>query len=360
MSNITSDNESKNINEFLNMFETYLDGFLTKLFYFASIPSVSSEKLNMANNINQAINKEMDIFEEIDMEPYESNNCCICNDTDCSLIKICNCQSQLYCYNCLKYFIKYNLRKNISSNTSNLYVLYNQRPAHNIHKIINPKTGRICDIRMYNYIVKYCKLECKQCQHLDIKYPNINIYQKYIHILSHLTQINYYNKEKWDPSNKISELYLAGEYPNNIPVTEFERININYRILMHKQQVPDTLPTANLIKLYYHMDINYHNTNTVAQRKIIDFIKKNLASLDDIYQFSQQNKETLPNDINIIHAPLNDLGQNLYIQYMLEDIVLMGIKEMIKRSPGLNNNTMLSDSVKKEFKKKIKLAKITI
>lgn len=363
-SNNISNSKLNSADKIISIFDTYLDVLLTKYFYFsAKVPyqqqiynSIkqnkfsTSEKHNCYSDNSYGDDSYGDIFDEIDSEPYEgeidSNSgskiynaelCRICYRHGTSLIKICECENMHYCMMCIRKMIFIGICNTLDkdkicgSKKCNMNVLN----SCNEKLLLNPQTGRVCDIRMLDYIKRIANIYCSKCGAFKIHYPNANEVIKYGNLLSRLYQINYYQNEYWDPTCNITNDLASkrSRLPSKVPIIKYNSISFRYYTLIDRLPGDDFDPDN--INLIYYIDPEctsgtiHINSNSTAV-----YFNDHLA-----LPKSDLKSGLVCSSDRIIKVPLNDVGRNVFTQWHLQELCMDAIKETALRIPVQLSNS---------------------
>lgn len=259
----------------ISIFDTYLDVLLTKYFYFyAEAPyhqkiydsnKIAASKISNKYSGDECLDEclkddEYDsIYDEIDEEPYDNGDrCCLCDDHNISLVNICNCKNMKHCIRCFrkKIFIELCNTFDYDSITGIKECNLNIKQACDVNLLLNPHTGKICDIRMIEFIKNIVNIYCKHCGSFNIKYPNANEAIKYKDLLARLVQVNYYQNEHWDEGSNVVHDLLHDQkqwgLPSNISPMAYNNMSFRYYTLLDRPY--DDNHEAEKVKLIYYID----------------------------------------------------------------------------------------------------------
>lgn len=314
----------------LDMLELHLDTFLTKYFYFSANPAYQPINTIRDNTRTNEADMDDDIFAEVDQELNEDQSyCSICNETGISLSRICNCgDSDMYCFACIRHEILNGIISIFKSgHISRLNKNFKQQ--HTIAALLDSRTGRLCDIKLLNYIRKHSYLKCHKCKTCNIKYPNANEAVRHNIVLAALSQANYYQNEHWNCHEAVQEIISGNSssnvnvigYTPQIQITEYNNMIFRYYAYLDRPPVDD--PEQATITYYIDPDCKYISAyHRPAAKSVAEYFNSQLAiSIPQSY-----NDRT-------IKIPLVDEAGHMLVQSQLRQLCLDGIKETAQRIP---------------------------
>lgn len=368
ISNDISKSDKLGMLDMLDVLDINLPVFLTKYFYFNAIRPLHQQyidkKCQNSNTHDCGSEFSGDIFDEIDEEPYDPGRCSICYRDRVSLIKFCKCKDIMYCYECIMHHIKSSIEKVIHVHIKTYdalgYVNANATFIYNISNLVNPSTGRICDVKMLAYLSKISKipeLSCINCYHINLQYPNVNEVLSHKDILDSLIKMQYYDNESSDSTVLIAHDLMKNphNYPplSQVPILEYQNLKIEYHLALLQEPNNSVNPGQYMARYFMSPNTNIghapnHPLSSILYKHIIP------PSFDIASQLIPNAKYTR----RLINKPLQDCGGNIMVSYYLDnlclDIARQSIAMKVKNGNGNGNGDDNGDRIRFKALEKFK------